>query len=668
MIDFAKELNKEQLEIIQNGDGYSLVLAGAGSGKTRVITYRVAYLLEKGVKPENILLLTFTNKAADEMTQRIVKLNALEKKMPWAGTFHHIAYKILLKYSTLIGYQNNFSILDSEDSRDLIKFCLKTENIKSTYKKFPAPKVLQSIFSYAKNSNSTVENILEKNYPNYLDFKEDIVSVFALYDQKKKIANVMDFDDLLTNLYLLLLTKKEIKNKLAEQFHYILVDEYQDTNKIQALIIEELSSIHKNLLVVGDDAQSIYSFRAAEIKNILDFEEKKQAKVFKLETNYRSTPEILDLANDVIKNNNYQYEKKLVSVQNFFTRPELTAFANNEEEAEFISSRILEFVEEGISPDKIAVLFRAAFHSQALEMELSRRNIVYDFRGGVRFFERAHVKDVLAFLKILNNKNDETAWQRILNMQSGIGPAGATKIIDFIQKQDSIKYEDVKNLLGAKAGLGWTDFWEIFEKIKDVSKNQPTILIKNILQSNYQNYLESEYEDYRERNEDLKQMAFFAEKYNSLEEFLAEATLQESYNREQNSDVITKKDKIILSTIHQAKGLEWDVVFIIGLAQGMFPSDRIKNFSELEEERRLFYVSITRAKKYLYLTYPAVNSVFASMSGPSIFLQELNLNLVKNDSDSFSENFFDPSDDIDNVRYVSEDGPRTSFLKSIDEL
>ena len=669
MIDFSKELNKAQLNIIENGDDYCLVLAGAGSGKTRVITYRVAYLLAKKVNPNNILLLTFTNKAASEMNDRIIKLNIIDKKLPWSGTFHHIAYKILKRYSTFLGYENNFSVLDSEDSRSLIKICLKEEGIEKNEKRFPSAKIIQNIISYSKNSNSNIENIVDRFYSNFNIFIDEIKRIADNYTKRKKENNVMDFDDLLYNFYLLLVTKKEIKEKIAGQFKYILVDEYQDTNKIQSLLVDELASINKNLLVVGDDAQSIYSFRAADIENILYFEEKFKAKIFKLETNYRSTPEILNLANDVIKNNSKQYKKKLESVQEFFTRPELYAFSDNLEEAEFIVKRILELKDEGVKLNKIAVLFRAAYHSQVLEMELTKRNINYDFRGGLRFFERAHVKDVLTFLRILNNKNDNIAWQRILNMQLGIGVVSANKIITEIQNTGKIDYEKIKQFLSSKAQLGWSNFWQIFKKIKDLDKKNPEIFIKNILTSKYKEYLESEYSDFRERIEDIKQLIIFARKYDDLSLFLAEATLQEGFNRKQAISG-KKEDKIVLTTIHQAKGLEWDAVFIIGLAQGMFPSERVKSSSELEEERRLFYVSITRAKKYLYLTYPLSSKSYMSLSGPSLFLQELKLDLVENNSDldTVSTSFFDPSDDEDDIKYINENKPVRSFLKSIDEL
>ncbi|MFA7314738.1 MAG: ATP-dependent helicase [Candidatus Magasanikbacteria bacterium] len=686
MINFSEELNQEQLEVIHNGDGPCLVLAGAGSGKTRTITYRVAYLLEHNVEPENILLLTFTNKAAKEMTDRVNQLTSGKIKMPWSGTFHRIAYKILRRYAPLLGYKNNFSILDSEDSRDVLKLCIKQEGVDRKERRFPSPNVIQSIISYSRNASCNIKDVLEQKYPNWVDLEEVLSRISSEYAKRKLYANVMDFDDLLVNLFLLLYKNEHLRKKYSEKFHYVLVDEYQDTNKIQASVIELFASHYKNILVVGDDAQSIYSFRAADIQNILDFEKHyPNAKIFKLETNYRSTPEILSVANVVIANNKNQYKKELRSVVATFAKPEVHAFSESSEEAEFIAGRILELRDEGIELNKIAVLFRAAFHSQALEMELTKRDIPYDYRGGTRFFERAHVKDVLAYLRIINNKNDSVAWSRVLNMQVGIGPASAEKIYNQISVAQESLVDFLPNLsdsLSARGKIGWSDFISVFNSMQRSGKKFPSDLIHGILKSKYLEYLESEYPDYRERLQDLEQLAVFAERYltlgesQALDRFLGEASLQENYNNNQTEKKHKEKEdeKIILSTVHQAKGLEWDAVFILNVSAGQFPNDRSTGSDkELEEERRLFYVAITRARKYLYITYPLVSSAYSLLQGPSIFLEEidrdlLDMNLVDNNSGSA---FFDPSDDEDDVTYeaLDEDKPAVrSFLKSLDEL
>jgi DNA helicase-2/ATP-dependent DNA helicase PcrA len=461
------------------------------------------------------------------------------------------------------------------------------------------------------------------------------------------------------------------------------VDEYQDTNKIQASIIRALATVHKNILVVGDDAQSIYSFRAADIKNILDFETHYPgARIFKLETNYRSTPDILDVANEVISNNTKQYQKELKSVRERFTRPEVHAFLDQIEEAEFIAERILELRDEGIGLSHVAVLFRASFHTQALELELNKRNIPYEYRGGVRFFERAHVKDVLAFVRLVHNHHDSVAWSRVLSMQIGIGPAAAEKIISAVlsisiensEKFDDLFFDDISLQLPARARVGWNDFRQIWQRmVRDEEKN-PGVLIANILDSKYNDYLETEYTDARERKEDLEQLARIAQREDDLGKFLAESVLQEQFARPDGA--AHDDEKMVLSTIHQAKGLEWDAVFIVNVSAGQFPSERsLGEDGGLEEERRLFYVAVTRARKYLYLSYPLTGNLHSYLQGPSQFLSEIPSDAVVSYGGNDSSTVFsDPSDAIDDIRYVSEDEPfqskprPKSFLKSLDEL
>lgn len=690
MINYDKELNEEQLAVVKNGDGACLVLAGAGSGKTRTVTFRVAYLLEHGTAPEDILLVTFTNKAAREMVERITTVLGGDLKLPWAGTFHHIAYKLLRKYAPLLGYKNNFTILDSEDSKDMIKLCVKSEGVDKGRKRFPSPAVLFGLISYARNSQLSIEEVLDQKHPQWLDQADTIARIRDDYGKRKQEANAMDFDDLLMNLYLLLKKAPQIQQRLANQFRYVMVDEYQDTNTIQAAIVRELSSVHKNLLVVGDDAQSIYSFRAADIDNILSFEKHyPNAKVFRLETNYRSTPEILALANDVISNNVEQYQKELQSVRDSFVKPEVHVFAEQQEEAEFIATRILELIDEGIPLRQVAVLFRAAYHSQAIEMELTKRDIPYEYRGGVRFFERAHIKDVLAYLRVYHNPTDMIAWSRLLNMQVGIGPATAQKIIGTILdnigelrtitddgetkpiQEQSLRQLPIK--LSARAGVGWHDFLQIYAVLESADQTS-TGLIDAVRNSRYTEYLETEYQDYRERLQDLEQLSLFSHQQPDIARFLAEASLQESYAKGKNRGPSDDDDAIVLSTIHQAKGLEWEVVFIVNVAQGQFPNDRaLKEKKGIEEERRLFYVATTRAKKQLYLSYPLLGFRSQVMSGPSMFLDEMDKRLVNEHGMSGgtafkNDGWSDPSDDIDDIVYISEDeefkSPRrtTSFL------
>jgi len=693
MINFASELNPEQLAVVENGDGPCLVLAGAGSGKTRTITYRVAHLLEKGVQPENILLVTFTNKAAAEMKVRVQKLTGMTSQLPWSGTFHHIGYRILRQYAPLLGYRSNFTVLDSDDSESILKLCIK-EAKSGDGKKFPSASAVASVISYARNAEWSIDQVIEKRFLQWEQFTQEIRAIASDYAKRKKEANAMDFDDLLTNV-LLLLQNESIRTKFATQFQYVMVDEYQDTNHIQASIIRAFCSVHNNVLVVGDDAQSIYSFRAADIQNILGFTHVYPgAKIFKLETNYRSTEEIVEIANNVIANNRDQYQKQLRAVHKGEVLPQLYPQIDQQSEGNFIAKKIAEHIEKGVPPQEIAVLFRAAHHSQMLEVELVSRGITYDYRGGVRFFERAHIKDILSYLRILNNLADTAAWLRVLMHEEGIGPAAAEKVIAAVRSvmgpENTVSFEHIKEIgpavLGSKAQTGWNSFISIWEKIA-VAYNTaplPTTLIEALLTSSYRDYLEVEYVDSRDRIMDIKQLAVFAERYENLEEFLADATLQESFraistdSKDAVGQAEDKKDKIVLSTIHQAKGLEWSVVFVINLSSGAFPSERaLREEKGIEEERRLFYVAVTRAKKYLYLTYPMAGGSYGDfLTGPSQFLDEIHPELIEDHSllSTNSTILNDPSAD---VRYVSEDEeynqkPKKikpgSFLIDVDDL
>lgn len=674
MINFDHELNLEQLGVVHNGDGPCLVLAGAGSGKTRTITYRVAYLLEKGIHPSQILLVTFTNKAAREMNERLESLTGT--RLPWSGTFHHIAYRLLKIHAPLLGYKNNFSVLDGDDSQAIIKTCIK--GVKHTAKKFPSASVLLSILSYAKNTESAIEEVLELKYPSWTVLAEEIQAVGREYEQKKKAGNAMDFDDLLYNAAVLL-NQPDVRQKYAGQFQYILVDEYQDTNKLQASLINRLASIHHNVLVVGDDAQSIYSFRGADINNILEFEQDyPEAKVFKLETNYRSVAPILELANNVIANNTKQYQKKLKTVKYEGERPELRPQVDQGTEASFVVKKINELLDAGTPPREIAVLFRASHHSQRLELELSRAGILYEYRGGLRFFERAHVKDVLSYLRILDNPLDTAAWLRTLLREEGIGPAAADRLITSIRQLDTLENITAlgSEMLSTKALMGWNNFIIIWSALYGNKNMPPSELIGLILASPYREYLETEYIDSRDRLADLEELKSFAEKYTDLSTFLGETTLQESFTTAtaESAARADMKDKIILSTIHQSKGLEWEYVFIVNLARGAFPNDRaLQEENGLEEERRLFYVAITRAKQKLFLTYPLASGSFGDfLAGPSMLLEEVNPALYDDHSLLSPQSGLVLNDPYSDVHYVSEDEEFTmkpgSFLREVDDL
>lgn len=646
-LNFKNDLNREQYEVVTAGKGPHLVLAGAGSGKTRTLTYRAAWLVDQGVKPEKILLLTFTNKAANEMIERVRSLLGIGEKTKfplWGGTFHSVANRLLRIYGKEIGIRPDFTILDSDDSNKLLKTISKEIFGSISEKNKPSPALLRETISFSNNSKISIEDSLEQKFPEWMPLLEYFEKIAAEYHRRKKESNVLDFDDLL--LFWKILTEHpQVGKTLANKWEYVLVDEYQDTNIIQAEIIFNLSKEHKNILAVGDDAQSIYSFRAADIRNILEFPDKfKNCKVHKLETNYRSTPEILKLANQIIAANGNQFEKNLKAVKDNYVRPELLALRSNFEEAWFIADRIDQLIDRGMKPQDIAVLFRASHHSQSLEMELNKKGIAYEMRGGLRFFERAHVKDVLAYLKVLGNFRDEVAWMRILEMYEGIGPITAKQIYQRLMEMESIdELVDFKLDLAAKAGSSWSKIMEVFiSLIKDKEKNVGKLL--NIIIDKYSDYLSAKYTDYRQRHDDLDQLVIFASEYDELELFLHEISLQESFSGRSARN--EEKNNVVLSTVHQAKGLEWDAVFVISMTDQSFPHPLCVREEEREEERRLFYVAATRAQKYLYLTYPMSMFRYDGHKSlkPSPFILDLDSNLFQHNDLSRS------------VTYAASDG------------
>ncbi|MFZ5365274.1 MAG: ATP-dependent helicase [Patescibacteria group bacterium] len=646
-IDFQRELNREQYRVVTEADGPALVLAGAGSGKTRTLVYRVAYLIEKGVSPENILLVTFTNKAANEMTARIKNLLGFEPKKFWAGTFHHVGNLILRKYADKLGYKQNFNILDEEDSISLLKAVYEDFGIKTKGHDFPKPDLVKKIISYAFNTHRSVLEIAEQNY-GYADFVSHRIDDIAVaYEEKKKLANVMDFDDLLTKWLELLKINKEAKERFAKQFQYILVDEYQDTNHIQAEIMYELASVHHNILVVGDDSQSIYSFRAADIKNILNFPNKfSKVKIYKLETNYRCTPQILDLANESIKNNKDQFKKILNTNKEDGILPILIPARDAYQQASMVANRVIEIHDDKSRAYRdMAVLFRSTYQSAELQLELSKRNVPYVVRGGLRYFEQAHIKDIVSYLKILSNFRDELSWLRLLKMREGIGPASAKKIWDKLKKFSSLREAlEIKIQVGSRAEASWRYLSHIFSELlnfKEAHGDNLAKMIKYVLDVDYKEYAQNTFENYRDRLDDIRQLMNFVITYDSLETLLSDIMLSESYRNVEEEE----RDEVVLSTIHQAKGLEWPYVIIIGLNDGAFPHYKsLENKSQLEEERRLFYVAVTRAKDELAMTFPIKTISYEYgeiINKPSMFLREVDpsLYVTVGGDDYFNEYF-----------------------------
>ncbi|MDA8124509.1 MAG: ATP-dependent helicase [Deltaproteobacteria bacterium] len=632
MIDYEKELNAEQLSVIQEGNGPLLVIAGAGSGKTRTLTYRVARLMETGVPPERILLATFTNKAARSMLNRVESLVGIDIGGLWGGTFHHCAHRTLRAHANRLGYENNFSIMDSEDARQVINTCIAEGHIDSKADKFPRADVVGGMISLSANTEIPLLDVIGNRYPYFSHRSEEILGVAERYQKKKKELNAMDFDDLLLNWRELLLRHDDVREAYADRFLQILVDEYQDTNALQAEIMDLLASKHRNLMVVGDDSQSIYSFRGANYENIMRFPERyPECRIFKLETNYRSTPEILHLANLSITNNENQFQKTLRAVREEGIRPLLIPARNVLQQADFIAQRILELHRSGIPLREMAVLYRAHYHSMEVQMELTRRGIPFEIRSGIRFFEQAHIKDVTGYLRILVNPRDELAWKRVLCLYPKIGRTTAEKVwrylAGFADIHAALLTVDFRTSAGKAAAPGLAHFQETFAALHGADSANPTTLIEIILENGFRDLLREKYPDAASREEDLYQLANFSSRFPSLEEFLSELALLTGVTEEEGGQEEAADDRIVLSSVHQAKGLEWTAVFLVWCSEGMMPLARaLKEEGGEEEERRLFYVATTRAKDHLYLCYPLTDygrGMGNLPVSPSRFIMEL---------------------------------------------
>lgn len=630
-VNYEAELNPQQLEVVSADAGPLLVIAGAGSGKTRTITYRVSWLLEMGIQPSEILLLTFTNKAAREMLHRVSLLTRIDVRQLWGGTFHHVGNMILRSHAAHLGLNSNFSILDPGDSKDLITACVAEIQGNKKDKQFPSADILQDIISFSINTTNELESVLRLRFPHLEQSLPVVLVVAKRYAEKKREMNSVDFDDLLLGCKFLLESREEIRRHYSARFKYILVDEYQDTNKLQADFVDLLASGHRNLMVVGDDSQSIYSFRGANFANIMEFPTRyPEAKIYRLEMNYRSTPEILNLANDIIEKNEYQFQKTLTATRpSLQWNPAVIPLRDGAQQADFIAQRILELIDEGISPSEIAVLYRAHFHSMELELEMTRRAIPYVIHSGIRFFEQRHIKDVLSYLRVLVNPFEELSWRRIFLLIPGIGPRTADRLWSAIRaEKDPIpKLGDFQNLIPRTSHAGWNQFVELMKELSHEGFLEvPSAAIDHVLKNGYDKYLESKFPDAASRRDDIHQMGSFAMQFDSLSRFLSELSLLGQMEGE-DSEEESGKERVRLSTIHQAKGLEWKAVFVIYLVDGRFPSTRsMKKTEDLEEERRLFYVASTRAKDQLYLTYVLLSEGFYQAPNfyrPSTFLKEL---------------------------------------------
>ena len=635
-IDFSADLNEEQLAVATAPAGPVLVVAGAGSGKTRALTYRLAWLVHNGIDPSQIMLVTFTNRAAREMLSRVEVLVKQKTRDIWGGTFHHIANRILRRHGKLLDISPDFTILDREDSKDLIANCVQQAGVDIRQRRFPQKSVLAAISSFIQNTLVPLEDVLAARYPMFVREADQIEKVLMLYTARKRERQLLDFDDLLS-LWLRLLTEHEqVREALAAQFRHILVDEYQDTNAIQGSIVDLLASAHRSLTVVGDDSQSIYSFRGATFENIITFKDRyPDVREYRLETNYRSVAEILALANASIAFNSRRLDKTLRAKRPSGLKPAVVPAQDHYVQSRFIAEYVLHLLDEGRNLNDIAVLYRSHWHSLEIQLEFQRRNIPFHVRGGLRFFEQAHMKDVICYMRILQNPHDELAWLRLLKMLPRVGSALSGRIWRHISEADEtlklVCESQTAGLLPAGARPFYAEFVKLIGELAKL--DSPAEIIDIVLERCYDDYLLSHYDGAELRRQDIRALANFASQYNTVEAFLADVALAGEFSGETVVTGPTEQEFVILSTVHQAKGLEWPVVFIPWLADGRFPTDlAINTQQELEEERRVFHVAVTRAKDELYLVVPQLyrnRSRSLIVMKPSRFLTEVAQDLTE---------------------------------------
>jgi DNA helicase-2/ATP-dependent DNA helicase PcrA len=623
-IDFRAQLNDEQFHAVTAEPGPMLVLAGAGSGKTRTLTYRVAYLLSKGVKPGEILLLTFTNKAAKEMLHRVQDLTGIEPQRFWGGTFHSLGHRALRIYGEAIKIPKNFTILDAEESESLLKQTVEREDkLFFKDKTNPRPGPLFDVLSLARNTQLPIAETVKENFPQYEEIAHRFPSFATAYAAKKREQNVLDYDDLLEFWLELLIKAPEVAQYFSHRFRYVLVDEYQDTNTLQAQIVDRLAA-HHCIMAVGDDAQCIYSWRGANFENIISFPDRHPGTVIhRIETNYRSTPEILNLANGVLlaQPKGRHFDKELRAARGHAQKPFVVQTMDDREQAEFILKRIRALVEdEGVSLNEVAILYRSHFLALEVQLALSRAGLPYHITSGVKFFERQHIRDLVALLRFVYNPSDEQAWQRIVVLLPKIGEKGAQKIYSaaldharLMQKNflDVLNTDDVRSRVAKEARDDWVNFCASLQQVAETMQNgRPADAVSTAIDGWYGDYLKGAFADYLDRLDELKALVGFAQRFEQTQDFLAQIVLLNSETSDRH--VEPDAEAIKLTTIHQAKGLEYDVVFLIGLADGQFPGRRAIESGDVEEERRLFYVAVTRARNELYLSYPKV----ATRGGP----------------------------------------------------
>jgi len=624
-LDYKASLNPAQYYAVSMIDKPMLVIAGAGSGKTRTIVYRTSWLLENKVDPTTILLLTFTRKAAQEMIVRTSELLGNQSASQiMAGTFHSFANYCLRKYANLIGIPSRFTIVDSVDSEDIVSL-IRDQLIQKKDKLFPKKSRIYEIISKSKNCKLTISEILHREFTGLLPYQSDIELIANAYEQFKQVNFILDYDDLLVVLANALSTNDLFRQRLQKEYQYVMVDEFQDTNLYQRLIVTAIAEKHRRIMVVGDDSQSIYAFRGANFENILEFPLYfTDAVIVKIEQNYRSNQGILDFSNSIISNARLAYRKRLFTEHQLKQIPSFKKFYSQEDEAVAIVDKIIEYRENGIELKQLAVLVRASFHSNFVQTELLRRSIPYVVVGGIKFTERRHIRDMIAFMRILLNPNDAAAWHRILKLLPGIGNAASSQIILEVRQKGAVDF----------AAFESKKYYPLLQDLQEtcLRAGSPETSVAGkieLIRKFYNPMLQQLEDDNEKRNLDIDVLHALASRYDRIDQFLSDFALDPPSRQLQDSatPLITEgeEDPLVISTIHSAKGLEWHAVFVPHLIDGLFPSSRaLKTIEEMEEERRLFYVACTRAKEHLHLSMP---SSFASwekvFTKPSRFLVEI---------------------------------------------
>ncbi|MBL0731952.1 MAG: ATP-dependent helicase [Desulfosarcina sp.] len=632
-INYEKELNPSQLSAVTSTEGPLLIIAGAGSGKTRTLTYKVAYLVEKGISPQSILLLTFTRKASQEMLHRAAQLVDARCARVSGGTFHSFANSVLRTYAKEIGFGHDFFIMDRSDTESLINIIRKESGYASQNRSFPRKQTLANIFSRAVNKVLSLEDVVSHNYPHFFNDLEAIIELNKEYANQKRINNALDYDDLLIFLHQLLKKHPEIRDRLTSSYRYVMVDEYQDTNPVQAEIVYFLAGAEKNIMVVGDDSQSIYSFRGADVMNIMKFPETfPSTRIIKLEENYRSVQPILNLTNNMIESATTKYSKRLFTNLRGGARPVIISAEDEYAQSEIVVKKIKHLTEKGIPINEIAVLFRAGFHSFGLEIELTKNNISFIKMGGFKFMDSAHIKDVIAYLRAFSSRVDRISWYRILMLLDKIGPVAARRIFKSVsEKGRGAGLSEIK--LKGTAAEGIVTLNDLFAKMD----SQPGTVadMGQAVIKYYTPLLKKMYDDHPKRSKHLEHLLAIMERYGTLGEFLTDMALEPPNTVKDDSFTTNPSDKsrLVLSTVHSAKGLEWNTVFVIWTLDGRFPSAyALNDDKELEEELRLMYVAATRAKENLFFIYPENvydKSSSSFLCNPSRFLDIIPDDILK---------------------------------------